>query len=113
MFVNLCPNDCSQNGYCMKGVCHCLPGYIGNDCGTFDAGSIVCTSPCDTCGPTSTNCQSCISGYYLGSNTCKVCSDWITNCNTCSDYQTCTACDSGFYLMQNLFKLDNQLQYLF
>ncbi|KRX04456.1 Insulin-like growth factor binding protein, N-terminal [Pseudocohnilembus persalinus] len=97
MYVGLCPNDCSQNGYCMKGTCHCIDGFTGSDCSTVDSG-ITCTSPCDTCGSTATECLSCISGYYLGSNTCKVCSDWITDCNTCSDYQTCTACDSGFYV---------------
>ena len=28
----ICKNWCSQNGFCMRGVCNCLPGYYGADC---------------------------------------------------------------------------------
>lgn len=27
-----CKNFCSKKGYCMKNKCHCLPGYLGDDC---------------------------------------------------------------------------------
>lgn len=27
-----CENWCSQNGYCMGGVCNCLSGFYGKDC---------------------------------------------------------------------------------
>ncbi len=27
-----CLNDCSFNGYCAEGVCHCKPGFDGEDC---------------------------------------------------------------------------------
>jgi hypothetical protein len=28
----ICPNLCSKNGYCLGGVCHCLPGFRAEDC---------------------------------------------------------------------------------
>ncbi|CAH1780002.1 unnamed protein product [Owenia fusiformis] len=28
----LCPNDCSEKGRCMNGICHCNDKYIGADC---------------------------------------------------------------------------------
>ena len=27
-----CPNDCSGNGRCVKGVCQCNAGYTAYDC---------------------------------------------------------------------------------
>ncbi|KAJ3087722.1 hypothetical protein HK102_010437 [Quaeritorhiza haematococci] len=31
-FPNLCVNNCTGNGVCIDGVCHCFPGYEGGDC---------------------------------------------------------------------------------
>ena len=49
-----CANWCSQNGYCMGGVCNCLAGYYGSDCsksyctaGTYyDPTTSQCVSVC-------------------------------------------------------------------
>lgn len=27
-----CPDDCNNNGECVKGVCHCNAGFKGYDC---------------------------------------------------------------------------------
>jgi len=32
MNVSTCPNECSKNGLCINGKCHCLTGYSGIDC---------------------------------------------------------------------------------
>ena len=29
---NLCPNDCSCNGKCVKGSCECNTDFVGRDC---------------------------------------------------------------------------------
>ena len=32
-FVNICPNNCSENGDCTAiGTCRCETGFYGNDC---------------------------------------------------------------------------------
>nr|XP_022293366.1 von Willebrand factor D and EGF domain-containing protein-like [Crassostrea virginica] len=56
--VNLCPNNCSNNGLCSEGICTCSPGYGGSDC-SFDVsspptitqlvGDGVCDKSVDTC----------------------------------------------------------------
>lgn len=28
----ICKNWCSQRGFCMRGICNCLPGFSGEDC---------------------------------------------------------------------------------
>ena len=30
--VEKCPNDCSKNGKCVKGICHCENEFKGIDC---------------------------------------------------------------------------------
>ncbi|XP_053404691.1 von Willebrand factor D and EGF domain-containing protein-like [Mercenaria mercenaria] len=59
-----CPNDCSGNGACVHGVCHCTSGFVGDGCeintrtppeiyniiSDFE-GSVLCdvtTRPCET-----------------------------------------------------------------
>jgi len=72
-----CSNWCSQNGYCMGGVCNCLSGYYGSDCsktqctsGTFyDPTTSTCVSVCPSkyyqniysrsCEPCDSSCQQC------------------------------------------------------
>jgi leishmanolysin len=74
-----CPNWCSQNGYCMAGVCNCLPGYYGSDCsqtqctsGTYyNPTNSTCVTVCpnkyyqnkysQSCAPCSSACQQCYS----------------------------------------------------
>lgn len=29
----LCPQRCHERGFCMKKICYCKPGYIGEACG--------------------------------------------------------------------------------
>lgn len=54
-----CVSWCSQNGYCMGGVCNCLPGYYGVDCS-----QTMCSSG-TYYDSTSSSCVTvCPSGYY-------------------------------------------------
>ena len=55
----MCTNFCNQNGFCMGGVCNCLPNYFGNDCSktTCTAGQFYSPS-------TNTCVTNCPSGYY-------------------------------------------------
>lgn len=54
-----CKNWCSQNGYCMAGICNCLPGYYGVDC------SITICSVGTYYDSTTSSCVTvCPSGYY-------------------------------------------------
>jgi len=57
-----------------------------------------CYSTCATCtGGASTDCTSCISGYYLSGDQCLQCS---SNCATCSGTATtCTSCNSGWFMV--------------
>jgi len=49
-----CKNWCSQNGYCIDGVCNCYTGYSGPDCSQticsastyFDSSSNTCLATC-------------------------------------------------------------------
>lgn len=31
-----CPNECSLNGLCLSGICHCSPEYKGDDCSVHE-----------------------------------------------------------------------------
>ena len=54
-----CPSWCSQNGYCMAGVCNCLPGYYGSACSIT-----TCSTGTYYDSTTSTCVSTCPSGYY-------------------------------------------------
>ena len=54
-----CSKWCSQNGFCMGGVCNCLPGYYGSDCS-----KTMCTSSTYYDPTTSTCVTVCPSKYY-------------------------------------------------
>ena len=84
-----CSSFCSQNGYCMGGVCNCYPGYSGSDCSKitcstvqyYDSASNSCIANC----PPS-------SGYYNNqfSFSCLPCQ---APCSLCLNSPTyCTAC---------------------
>jgi hypothetical protein len=30
--THFCPNDCSNNGFCLDGKCFCVPEFFGEDC---------------------------------------------------------------------------------
>jgi hypothetical protein len=51
----VCPNLCSNNGYCLGGQCYCLSGYSGEDCSN---GTTVITNPGTTCN-VCTDCSAC------------------------------------------------------
>ncbi|EGR34483.1 leishmanolysin family protein, putative [Ichthyophthirius multifiliis] len=34
-FKKFCPNFCSANGFCLKGLCYCAKGYYGQDCSNY------------------------------------------------------------------------------
>lgn len=42
-----CLNNCSGNGLCISGKCHCKKGYIGEDCGKTESG---CPKNCSDVG---------------------------------------------------------------
>ena len=71
---------------------------------TYPTGQLVTECPCDPCatgcatctGAASTDCTSCITGYYY-ETTCKPCH---AACSACFDYSSvhCTACKPGYFL---------------
>lgn len=85
-----CPNWCSQNGYCMGGVCNCIAGYYGDNCG-----QTICTSG-TFYDPTTTSCvATCPSAYYANSwnDACEPCD---SSCQECFGEPTiCTGCVSS------------------
>ena len=57
---------------------------------------IACNSPCILCtGPASTQCLTCIDGYYLNGTECKIC---VSPCSYCSGLNDCLTCVNGYYL---------------
>lgn len=84
-----CPSWCSQNGYCMGGICNCYTGYYGDDCS-----KTICTSGLFYSSVSGTCVSVCPSGYYQNSyNTaCDKCS---STCQQCYGEPTvCTGCIS-------------------
>lgn len=72
-----CPNWCSQNGYCMRGICNCYSGYEGDDCSQTQ-----CTSG-TYYNPLNYSCvNTCPSGYYSNaySLTCDLCQSPCQQC---------------------------------
>jgi len=58
-----CSNDCSDKGYCFKGICFCIPGYIGDDCSVSESPiKKACPNDCYRNG----NCQDGICSCYSG-----------------------------------------------
>ena len=84
-----CSNWCSQNGYCMAGVCNCLQGYYGVDCS-----QTMCSINTYFDSTTSTCVSVCPSGYYqnIYSHSCEACD---SSCQECFGEPTiCTGCIS-------------------
>ncbi len=84
-----CPKWCSQNGFCMGGICNCITGYYGDDCS-----KTTCTSGLFY-NPLSGLCVSvCPSGYYQNpyNTACEKCA---SSCQQCyGEPTTCTGCIS-------------------
>lgn len=55
----ICPNWCSQNGFCTRGICNCYPGFYGEDCS-----KTICTTGQYYDESTSTCVASCPSNTY-------------------------------------------------
>jgi hypothetical protein len=85
-----CPNWCSQNGYCMGGICNCVSGYYGDDCS-----KTICTSGLFYNILTLTCVATCPSGYYANTyNT--ACMKCHSSCQQCFAEPTiCTGCVSS------------------
>lgn len=84
-----CSNWCSRNGYCMGGVCNCLPGYYGSDCS-----KTICTIGYYYSPTTGTCVAVCPSNYYqnIYSYSCEKCD---ASCQECYGEPTiCIGCIS-------------------
>ncbi|CAD8093460.1 unnamed protein product [Paramecium primaurelia] len=82
---------CSSDVNCLS----CQSGYYytssNNSCTT-------CSSPCQTCQTVgNTNCQSCVTGFYLDGSICRDCTQ-LSYCLECSNSTICTKCDSTHYV---------------
>jgi hypothetical protein len=84
-----CASWCSQNGYCMAGVCNCLPGYYGVDCS-----KTMCSVGAYYDPTTSTCVSTCPSRYYqnIYSHSCEACASTCQQCY--GQPTTCTGCIS-------------------
>ncbi|CAD8091415.1 unnamed protein product [Paramecium primaurelia] len=85
---NECPKQCNKKGFCLGGVCTCIPGYSGrgceNLCYTFRDG-IDCV-------------QSCPANTFSNDQT-MYCIGCPANCSTCSAKDECTECEENFELV--------------
>ena len=83
----ICPNWCSQNGFCTRGICNCLPGYFGADCSIasctstqyFDTTTNLCVNACPSGTYSNVYSHSCMPC----ANTCSQCRDEPTICISC------------------------------
>lgn len=76
----LCPNWCSNNGFCTNGVCNCKEGYAGTDCSLTScvtASYIYNTAETACIDPTT-----CTGAFYADKFN-KVCMPCFSKCATC------------------------------
>lgn len=109
-FCKTCSVGIYYNKVC---VTSCPSGTIynstSNEC-------VSCTKSCLTCSVTTSNCTSCISGYYFNSdNTCTLacqdgyyadiytqgCEVCISPCMKCTSQTSCISCVSNYYLQSD------------
>lgn len=63
--VNSCPNECTNNGNCILGTCHCNLGFMGLDCSKSTECSTIGNHPCEehgTCDEATNTCT-CSDGW--------------------------------------------------
>ncbi|KAL4438918.1 hypothetical protein ABPG74_016638 [Tetrahymena malaccensis] len=107
-FQNICPQFCSQNGYCVKGKCHCNRGFFGNDCSqrcneeNEDGQCAIKCPPDQYINPDRTCSKDCPQGYFKNSEskTCEKCDFSCSKCNGPSN-QNCLDCHILSYLKNN------------
>lgn len=83
-----CPlgcSSCSNTGACLG----CTDGYFqqGDRCNT-------CGNNCNSC--TSTECTTCLEGYFHNPDDSKDCKPCSNGCASCIDYNRCLYCESGY-----------------
>lgn len=57
-----------------------------------------CTTPCETCIQSSSNCYSCFDKYYLNNHQCLDC---IFGCSFCLNANQCETCDIRGHFVRN------------
>lgn len=87
-----CPNWCSQNGFCTRGICNCRSGYSGESCNISS-----CTTSTTFYNPSNNTCMTiCPSGTY-GNAYAFTCMKCDSTCSECVREPTvCTSCVGGF-----------------
>ncbi|EGR30431.1 leishmanolysin family protein, putative [Ichthyophthirius multifiliis] len=96
-YVHICPNYCSSVGFCVRGVCLCLPGWGGVDC-SVKCHQVVSDKTCVKQCPGNQvispdrSCQNqCPNGYFRHGPKCFQCHPSCKRCKggTAND---CTLC---------------------
>ena len=75
----ICPNWCSKNGFCTRGICNCYTGYYGKDCSK---------TSCNVGQYYDENAQTCVascpSGTYENEYS-RACLECDSSCTECRD----------------------------
>ncbi|KAL4464778.1 hypothetical protein ABPG74_011339 [Tetrahymena malaccensis] len=97
-----CPSNCSNNGFCNKGMCFCQNGYAGVDCSIICPQNQVidnnqCASKCGSGkyqNPNNTCIAGCPQGFYPDSlsQKCQICHPFCSTC-TGPSQQECQSCN--------------------
>ncbi len=75
----LCPNFCSNNGFCTNGICNCKAGMAGKDCSKTEcSNSQIYSTDESSCIINS----SCTGAFYVDIFN-KVCMPCFPTCATC------------------------------
>ncbi|CAK87891.1 unnamed protein product (macronuclear) [Paramecium tetraurelia] len=91
---NECPNQCNKKGYCLGGVCTCIPGYAGR----------ACEKACTTYRDGIECVQTCPANTFANDLT-MYCIGCPANCATCSALDVCTLCEDTHELVAGFCEL--------
>ncbi|EGR33995.1 leishmanolysin family protein, putative [Ichthyophthirius multifiliis] len=107
-YTPICPNFCSQKGFCVKGQCFCQAGYGGTDCSIKCSGAVhnqtcIENSQCPSglfLNPDNTCKSDCPQGFFGRAGQCQPCN---SNCSRCTgpSANQCTQCQFLTLLQQN------------